>query len=99
MRYCAILTILIAIALPGWAPTDPEEARLRLKRRVTNIVTKFAGLVDRWDVVNEAQDASGADNGVGKWTKRDGAVPMVTAALGWARAANPKATLLYNDYK
>ena len=85
--------------VPRWAPTETDQIKLRLKRRVTNIVAKFAGLIDRWDVVNEAQDAANADNGVGNLAKSEGAVPYVAEAIEWARAANPKATLLYNDYK
>ncbi len=85
--------------VPSWAPKDAEETRLRLKRRVTNLVDKFAGLIDGWDVVNEAQVSNTFDNGVGAWAKRDGTAAMVNDAFGWARAANPKATLVYNDYR
>lgn len=84
---------------PKWAPSDPEEARIKLKGRVTGIVSRFAGLIDRWDVVNEAQVTEKHDNGLGHWVKRDGPAAMVAEAIKWARAANPKAELLYNDYK
>ena len=83
---------------PNWGPSDPEETRAKLRARVTDIVSDFAGLIDRWDVVNEATVSAGFDNGVGHWAKRDGAAAIVAEALGWARAANPRATLLYNDY-
>lgn len=83
---------------PNWGPTDPEEARARLRDRVTDIVRRFRGLVDRWDVVNEATVSGRFENGVGRWVKRDGAASVVGEALEWARAANPEATLLYNDF-
>jgi GH35 family endo-1,4-beta-xylanase len=83
---------------PGWAPTDPDAARGKLEARVTSIVSHFAGLIDRWDVVNEATVSAKVDNGLGRWVKRDGEAKVVETALGWARAANPKSFLLYNDY-
>lgn len=83
---------------PSWGPADPEEARARLHDRVTDIVRRFRGLVDRWDVVNEATVSARFENGFGRWVKRDGAASVVGEALEWARAANPDATLLYNDF-
>jgi endo-1,4-beta-xylanase len=83
---------------PKWGPTEVEETRDKLRARVTQIVSRFAGLVDRWDVVNEATVSARFDNGVGNWAKRDGAVKLVAEALEWAHAANPKAALLYNEY-
>jgi GH35 family endo-1,4-beta-xylanase len=83
---------------PRWGPSDVDETRDRLRARVAQIVGEFAGLVDVWDVVNEATVAANVDNGVGHWAKRDGPVAMVAEALSWARKANPKATLLNNDF-
>lgn len=83
---------------PKWGPSDPDETRGKLHARVTEIVSGFAGLVDRWDVVNEATVSHQFENGVGRWAKRDGAAALVGEALRWARAANSEATLLYNDY-
>jgi len=83
---------------PKWAPSDPDPAREKLQARVADIVKRFAGLIDRWDVVNEATVSARFDNGVGRWAKRDGAAALVTEALEWAHKANPKAFLLYNDF-
>lgn len=83
---------------PDWAPADAEEARQVLRARVADTVSRFAGLVDIWDVINEATVSARHDNGVGHWVKRDGVEKTVSAALTWAHAANPKATLLYNDW-
>jgi len=83
---------------PAWAPSDPNETRTAERERVSEVVSHFAGLIDRWDVVNEATAAATANNGVGNWVRRDGAAAAVSEALGWAHAANPRAFLLYNDY-
>jgi len=83
---------------PEWGPSDPDETRERLRTRVAEIVSGFAGLIGRWDVVNEATVSANVDNGVGHWAKRDGAAAMVGESLRWARAANPNAILLYNDF-
>jgi endo-1,4-beta-xylanase len=83
---------------PRWGPSDPDETRAKLRARVTDIVSRFAALIDRWDVVNEATVSAQTDNGIGNWAKRDGAAALVGEALAWARAAGPAAFLLYNDY-
>lgn len=83
---------------PGWAPNDPDQAKPLLRERVREIVSQFAGLIDRWDVVNEATVSERFNNGVGNWVKRDGAGAVVAECLAWAREANPRAILLYNDY-
>jgi endo-1,4-beta-xylanase len=84
---------------PDWAPSDADEARTKLLQRIHDIVRHFAGLIDRWDVVNEATSAPGFDNGEAAWIKRDGAAVVVGEALSAARVANRKAFLLYNDFK
>lgn len=83
---------------PGWAPNTAAEAKPLLERRVRRIVNDFAGLIDRWDVVNEATVSARTETGVGDWAKSEGASAMVATALRWARDANSKATLLYNDF-
>ena len=83
---------------PRWAPADPDETRKAEQARITEIVSHFSGLIDRWDVVNEATASARWTNGVGSWIRRDGAATAVSEALGWAHAANPKAFSLYNDY-
>jgi endo-1,4-beta-xylanase len=83
---------------PRWAPNDPDTVKPMLKARVQSIVREFQGLIDRWDVINEATVSQNFDNGVGKWVARDGAAAVVLETLQWAKEANPKALLLYNDY-
>ena len=85
---------------PKWGPMDPDVTREAEKARVTEIVSQFKGLIDRWDVVNEANNPpKDGPNGVGNWTNRDGPAKVVGEALDWAREANPDAVLLYNDFK
>lgn len=83
---------------PRWASNDPDVIKPMLQARVREIIREFRGLIDRWDVINEATVGHRYENGVGKWLTRDGALKVVIETLQWARAANPKAFLLYNDY-
>ena len=83
---------------PSWAPKDADSAKPLLEKRITNLVTGFAGLIDRWDVINEATVSAKESNGVGDWVKRDGTAKVVSQCLEWAHTANPKAVLLYNDF-
>lgn len=83
---------------PKWAPADPAETRELLEARVRRIVSGFKGVIDRWDVVNEATVSERHDNGFGRWVKQEGAAKVVGEALEWARQANPDALLLYNDF-
>jgi GH35 family endo-1,4-beta-xylanase len=84
---------------PKWAAAlGDDEVVERLERRVREIVSRFAGRIDIWDVVNEATVSHRFDNAVGRRVVRDGVASFVKRALGWAREANPGATLLYNDF-
>jgi len=86
---------------PRWASSDPDAVVPLLHRRVEDLITRYRGLVNIWDVVNEANAAAGFDNGVGHWIKRDGEAAVVSTALSWARAAGAGAdeTFIYNDYE
>lgn len=87
---------------PKWAMgKDPNEVlRLQLAR-ITRDVKGFAGLIYTWDVVNEAVVMP-------KYKREPSEIPALCRKLGQAgliqrtfeaaRAANPKATLLLNDY-
>ena len=84
---------------PGWAPNDAATTELLLQARVTDLVGRYKGKIQYWDLVNEASSASQYDNGLGAWAKRDGAARIVSASLGWARAAGErKSRFVYNDY-
>ena len=87
---------------PRWAPNDPDVVVPLLRRRVNDLITRYRGLINVWDVINEANAAASFDNGVGRWVRRDGAAAVVRAALSWARAAGAgrdDETFVYNDYE
>jgi GH35 family endo-1,4-beta-xylanase len=88
---------------PRWLPDSPEEVlRLQLGR-IEDCVKRFAGLVDYWDVVNEAVEFDRpecqrqAPRLTAAWAKL-GRVEFTKRCLERARAASPKAFLLVNDY-
>jgi endo-1,4-beta-xylanase len=85
--------------LPAWAGDLSDEEVLRLLReRVGDLVALFRGLVDTWDVVNEATVSARIDNAVGRRVREEGALGFVTEMLRLAHTANPQAELLYNDF-
>jgi GH35 family endo-1,4-beta-xylanase len=83
---------------PEWAKALPDEEVIRLQRqRVSDIVRGYRGLVDTWDVVNEATVSHRFDHAVGRWIGAD--PPAVVAEMiHLAHDANPDAELLYNDF-
>ena len=84
--------------VPAWAPTDMTVLEDRLRNRVTDIVKHYRGLVDIWDVINEATVSERVDNPVGKWVKKYRDDVCVGLTLDWACEANPDALLLVNDF-
>lgn len=84
---------------PKWVSSEVDVAKQEIREHVNTIVTRFKGLIDYWDVVNEANSSSKIDNPESRWIARDGAAAVVGDALQWARTANPDAYLIYNDFK
>ena len=84
--------------VPSWAPTDMTVLEDRLRNRVTDIAQHYRGLVDIWDVINEATVSARHGNPVGEWVKKYGDDVCVGLALDWANEANPEALLLVNDF-
>ncbi|GAB4052865.1 endo-1,4-beta-xylanase [Catellatospora paridis] len=94
--------------LPGWLTTGVSDgsistAQLRdiLRNHITNVVKHFKGKIWQWDVVNEAVsdpwDNPPALHYKGFWAQHLGP-DYIADAFRWARAADPKALLFYNDY-
>jgi len=84
---------------PAWANAmDDAQVLARLEARVKEIVYRFQGRIDIWDVVNEATVSHRFENAVGRWIKANGAARCVGEAIRWAHSGNPHATLLYNDF-
>jgi len=82
-------------------PTDEVEAaqRARIRREVTD----FAGVVDVWDAINEVVimpvfDNEEHRNGITRLCYERGRIATIRMAFEEARAANPRATLLLNDF-
>ena len=87
---------------PPWllgAPLDEVEATLR--ERVRRDVSAFAGLIDLWDAINEVVIMpvfEKEQNAVTQLAAARGRVAMVRLAFEAARAANPSARLVLNDF-
>jgi endo-1,4-beta-xylanase len=89
-------------AAPDWllglSTADVVEAqRARIRREVGD----FAGVVDTWDVVNESVIMpvyDKVDNGLTRVARELGRTGTLRMAFDEARAANPAATLLLNDF-
>jgi len=84
---------------PGWLPDDLKEVERLSTARVRDIISRFKGRIDIWDVVNEPTDLKRFSNKMNTWAQQMGAVPFTRLHLKVARAANPQATLLVNDYR
>jgi endo-1,4-beta-xylanase len=90
---------------PDWLTqgnfTAPQLSRL-LHEHITRVMKHYQGQVFAWDVVNEALDESGAvrdslwynQPGIGSPGK---ATAYIEQVFRWAREADPKALLFYNE--
>ena len=87
---------------PDWLLGKPLDEVERLQReRIRREVGGFAGLIDTWDAINEVVIMPVFDNGDNAITplaRAKGRIAMIRMAFEEARAANPHATLLLNDF-
>jgi len=87
---------------PGWLYERTAEEALALQLgRIGREVRAFAGLIDTWDVVNEAVVMPGYQrekNRIAQVCEQLGRVELVKQTFAAARAAGPKAVLLLNDF-
>jgi len=90
---------------PRWLPDDLEEVRRLQMARIEDCVGRFAGLIDRWDVVNEATHFDReefvrrrAPKHSAMWIKT-GRMEFTRQCFAQARKAGPDAILLINDYR
>ena len=89
------------VTAPWLLGLPPEEVERVQRERIRRDVGDFAGLIDTWDAINEAVIMpvfDKEDNGITRLCRRLGRVPTVRLAFDEARAANPDATLLLNDF-
>jgi len=69
--------------------------------RIHRDVSAFAGVIDMWDVINEVvimPDFDRYDNAITRICRRYGQVELVKQVFAAAKAANPNAVLLINDF-
>jgi endo-1,4-beta-xylanase len=91
---------------PAWLAKGgftPEQMSTILHEHIEKVMEHYRGQVFAWDVVNEIFLADGGvESSV--WYDRPGiglkgkGTAYVEQAFRWARAADPKALLFYNDY-
>lgn len=84
---------------PKWLTDDFAEIERLSTARVRDIIKRFKGRIDIWDVVNEPTDLKRFRNPMNAWAQKLGAVPYLRLHLEAARRANPNAALLVNDYR
>ena len=71
-------------------------------QRITRDITEFSGLIDMWDVINEAVIMplfNKYDNAITRICKERGRISLIRDLFNTARAANENATLLINDFE
>jgi endo-1,4-beta-xylanase len=71
------------------------------ERRIERDVSDFAGVIDMWDVVNEAVIMpiyDRYDNGITRLCKELGRIELIRAMFDTVRSVNPRAVLLLNDF-
>lgn len=87
---------------PDWLLGKSLDEVERLQRaRIRREVTGFAGLIDTWDAINEVVIMpvfENGDNAITPLARAKGRIAMIRMAFEEARAANPHATLLLNDF-
>jgi GH35 family endo-1,4-beta-xylanase len=75
-----------------------DEVERLQRKRIRDIVGGFAGLIDVWDAINEAVIKPVFGNAITRLALARGRIHMVRMAFEEARAANPAATLVLNDF-
>jgi endo-1,4-beta-xylanase len=91
--------------VPDWLFVDSagnqvtkEVLLARMKKHITNVVTRYKGKIYAWDVVNEAvPDTTAAIYRESKFYKIIGP-EFIEKAFEYAHAADPNVLLFYNDY-
>lgn len=87
---------------PDWLLGLSLQEVERLQReRIRRDVADFEGLIDTWDAINEVVIMpvfANGDNGITPLARARGRVAMIRMAFDEARAVNPQARLLLNDF-
>ncbi|HSK95850.1 MAG TPA: endo-1,4-beta-xylanase, partial [Euzebyales bacterium] len=85
--------------LPGWVSgLGAGDLRSAMNNHITQVMGRYRGQIDSWDVVNEAfQDGSSGARRSSPFQDRLGN-GWIEEAFRTARQADPNAKLCYNDY-
>jgi GH35 family endo-1,4-beta-xylanase len=87
---------------PAWLLGLPDAEVERLQReRIRRDVAAFRGVIDTWDAINEVVIMpvfTAEENAITPLARTKGRVEMIRMAFEEARAENPDATLLLNDF-
>ena len=87
---------------PQWLMDKSDaEVEAAIRARIRRDVGAFAGVIDLWDAINEAVILpvfTAEENAVTRLAQSKGQLEMVRMAFEEARAANPAARLVLNDF-
>lgn len=87
---------------PTWLlEKDEAEVERLIRERITREATDFAGLIEQWDAINETVILpvfEAEDNAITRLAKARGRMEVVRLAFETARAADPSARLVLNDF-
>jgi endo-1,4-beta-xylanase len=81
----------------GDKPAARDLVLARMKAHIQIVVGRYRGKVASWDVVNEVLDDNEPYLRPSSWLRLAGP-EFIGLAFQWARAADPEAMLIYNDY-
>ena len=81
----------------GDKKADGELLLKRMKDHIDTVVSRYRGRISTWDVVNEALGDGSDELRPSGWLEACGP-EFIAKAFEYAHAADPKATLIYNDY-
>ena len=82
----------------GDKPVSKELLLKRMKTHIDTVIGRYGDEIDQWDVVNEALADGGTTWRESGWrTACDS--DFIVKAFEYARAADPNALLVYNDYR
>ena len=90
-----------SVAPPWLLDLSIDEIEQAQRARIRREVSDFAGLIDTWDAINEVVIMpvfEKEDNGLTRLARARGRIPTIRLAFEEARATNPHATLLLNDF-
>ncbi|MDF2904731.1 MAG: glycoside hydrolase family 10 [Herbinix sp.] len=89
------------VTAPWLMEKSNEEILKTQLNRIQREVSDFKGIIDMWDVINEVVIMpifDKYDNGITRICKELGQIGTVKEMFAAAKAANPQATLLLNDF-